>query len=70
MIAETWSSNPYLNGKNDFDYTQVAEVYPRFVFNDYLAATADLQYMKDKYNTVEDNDIDGIIAGVRMTVEF
>jgi len=59
----------YLNGKNDFDYSQVAELYWRVVFNDYFAATADVQYMQDKYNN-SDDDIDGIIGGVRATVEF
>jgi porin len=59
----------YLNGKNDFDHTQVIEVYWRFVLNDYFAATADLQYMKDKYNN-RDDDIDGIIGGIRLTAEL
>jgi porin len=59
----------YLNGKNDFDYTQVAEAYWRFVLNDYFAVTADLQYMQDKYDAGRD-DVDGFIGGVRMTAEF
>ena len=59
----------YLHVKNDFDYTQVAEVYWRFVLNEYFAATADLQYMQDKYDTGRD-DVDGFIGGVRMTTEF
>lgn len=59
----------YLNGKNNFDYTQVAEVYWRFVLNDYFAITADAQYMIDEYDTDED-DIDGFILGIRGAVEF
>ena len=59
----------YLNGKYDFDYMQVAEVYWRFVLNDYFAITADLQYMKDKYNTDQDK-VDEFMGGVRMTAEF
>ena len=59
----------YLNGKNEFDYTQVAEIYWRFVLNDYVATTVDFQYMKDKFDTNKD-DLDGIIAGVRLTTEF
>jgi hypothetical protein len=59
----------YLNGKNDFDYSQVAEFYWRVVFNDYFAATADVQYMQDKYDD-SDDDIDGIIGGIRASVEF
>jgi porin len=59
----------YLNGKNDFDYTQVAEVYWRFVLNDYFAVSADAQYMQDEFDSDED-DIDGFILGIRGTVEF
>ncbi len=60
----------WLNGENDFDYTQVAEVYWRFLLNDYFAVTADLQYMKDKYDTPDTDDLEGIIGGIRMTAEF
>jgi porin len=61
----------YLNGADDgdFDYTRVAEVYWRFVLNEYFAATADFQYMADEFNTDEE-DIDGFILGIRGTVEF
>jgi len=60
----------YLNGKNDFDYTQVAEAYWRFVLNDYFAVTADIQYMKDKYDVPGMDDLEGLIGGIRMTAEF
>jgi hypothetical protein len=65
----------YLDGPEQtdesIDYTQVAEGYVRFGLNDYLFMTFDLQYMKDKYvNTASENDVDGWIAGVRMTAEF
>jgi porin len=59
----------YLKGQNDFDYTQVAEIYWRFVLNEYSAVTADLQYMKDKFDTAGD-DIEGIIGGIRVSAEF
>lgn len=61
----------YLNGADDsdFDYTQVAEVYWRFVLNDYFAVTADFQYMADEFDT-DENDIDGFILGIRGAVEF
>ncbi len=61
----------YLNGADDggFDYTQVTEVYWRFVLNDYFAVTADFQYMADEFDTDEE-DIDGIILGIRGAVEF
>ena len=59
----------FLNGKNDIDRTQVAEVYWRMAFNDYFAATADFQYIQDKYEN-SDEDIDGIIGGIRLTVAF
>ena len=61
----------YLDGdrESDIDDTHVAEIYWRFVLNDFFAATADFQYMKDKYKTGVD-DIDGYILGVRGAVEF
>lgn len=59
----------YLDGKNDINYTQVAEVYWRLVLNNYLAVTADAQYMQDEYDT-DDNDTDGFILGIRGAVEF
>jgi Carbohydrate-selective porin, OprB family len=61
----------YLDGDedSDFDDTQVTEIYWRFVLNDYFALTADLQYMKEKYENDEE-DIDGFILGLRGVVEF
>ena len=59
----------YLNGQNDFDYSQVAEVYWRLALNDYVAVTFDAQYMQDKYNT-DNDDIDGFILGIRGAVRF
>jgi hypothetical protein len=59
----------WLNGKDDFDYTQVSEIYWRVVLNDYFAVSADLQYMQDNYDSGRD-DVDGFIGGVRMTAEF
>ncbi len=59
----------YLNGKNDIDHTLVSEFYWRFVLNDHLAVTADLQYIQEKYSTAQD-DIEAFIGGVRMTAEF
>jgi porin len=53
----------------DFDYTQVAEVYWRVVLNEMFAATADLQFMQDKFKN-SDDDIGGIIGGIRLTAEF
>ncbi len=61
----------FLNGENDFDYTQAAEVYWRVVLNDYLAVTADVQYMEDHFDTdEEDEDFSGFIFGVRLAAEF
>ena len=61
----------YLNGADDsdLDYTQVAEVYWRFVLNDYFAVTADFQYMEDKLGS-DDDDVDGLIFNIRGAVEF
>ena len=65
----------YLHGPEQTEesvkYTHVAEGYVRFGLNDFLSLTFDLQYMKDKYvDTAGDNDVDGWIAGMRMTAEF
>jgi hypothetical protein len=61
----------YLNGADDsdLDYSQVFECYWRFVLNDFFAFTADLQYVQDKYEN-NDDDIAGIIGGIRLTAEF
>lgn len=59
----------YLNGRNDFDATHVAEVYWRFALHEYFAVTADLQYVEDKLSN-EADDIRGLIAGFRLTTEF
>ena len=57
------------DSESDFDETQVAEIYWRFVLNDYFALTADLQYMKDEYIPPAD-DVEGFILGLRGVVEF
>jgi hypothetical protein len=59
----------YLDGGNTgLDNSQVLEAYARFVFNDYLAFTLDIQYMNDKYNSAE--DVDGFIYSIRAAAEF
>ncbi len=62
----------YLSGGNlDIDSTRAFEAYYRFVLNDYLGITADVQYMKDSYiNSVEDNNPRGWIVGLRLVAEF
>ena len=61
----------YLNGadESDFDYAQVVEIYWRFVLHEYFSLTADMQYMADEYDT-DEGDINGVILGIRGTVEF
>ena len=59
----------YLGGGNmGIDNSQVFEAYYRFVFNEYIAATADIQYMKDSME--EGCRTDGLIFGGRLTAEF
>ncbi len=60
----------YLIGKNEFDFTQVAEGYWRFVLNDYFALTLDAQYMQDAYKADDTDDLKGLIGGIRLTTEF
>ena len=59
----------YLEGGNTgIDHTQVFEVYARFLLNDYLAVTADIQYMDE---ALSDGDgPKGWIPGIRLTAEF
>ncbi len=59
----------YLDGGNqNLTFTQVAEAYYRFVFNDYLALTADVQYMHDKVR--DGQSPKGVILGLRAVTEF
>ncbi len=59
----------YLDGGNlDVDASHVAEVYYRFVVNDYLAITADLQFMKDDRDEIDSPD--GFIGGLRVVTEI
>lgn len=48
--------------------SQVFEIYYRYVFNKYFAATADIQYMKDSMN--DGKNTEGWIFGTRFTAEF
>ncbi|HYN79745.1 MAG TPA: carbohydrate porin, partial [Lamprocystis sp. (in: g-proteobacteria)] len=48
--------------------TNVFEAYYRFAFNDYLALSADVQYLKDKYRLGD--DVDGWVFGLRAVAEF
>ena len=55
-------------GSGTIALTRIAEGYYRLVFNPYLAMTADLQYMQDRY--LADTDIEGMIYSVRATFNF
>jgi porin len=57
-------------GNQDLDRTRVAEGYVRFGLNEHLAFTIDAQYMDDKYNDDAGDDVNGWIAGLRLTAEF
>lgn len=48
--------------------TNVAELYYRFAANDFLALTADIQYMADAYDTGQ--DIEGWIVALRLVAEL
>lgn len=63
----------YLEGGNgDVDATQVVEAYYRAVLNEFVAVTADVQYMDDDLITVDprQDDPDGWIFGLRFTAQF
>jgi porin len=55
-------------GSNNIEATDVAEIYYRFVLNEHLALTGDLQYMTDRYKT--GGGPEGWIFGLRATTEF
>jgi porin len=56
------------NGNGEIKDTHVAEAYVRFMLTDFLGLTLDAQYMRDRYD-VED-DVEGVVLGVRMAAEF
>jgi porin len=59
----------YLDGGSvDVSQSQVAEAYYRFVINDHLALSADIQYMQDDLRNRENPA--GFIYGMRLTAEF
>ncbi len=59
----------YIDGGNlDISHSQVAEVYYRFVINDHLALSADIQYLQDSLRNQADPA--GFIYGLRFTAEF
>jgi porin len=59
----------YLDGGNvGLRHTRVAEAYYRFVINDHLSLTADLQYMKDSLQDA--NGPEGLLFALRSTFEF
>lgn len=59
----------YLEGGDlGLNRTHVAEAYYRLAFNDYLALTADLQYMSDHYD--QGDTIEGWIFGMRAVAAF
>ena len=59
----------YLDGGNlDVRHTHVAEAYYRFVFNELLSLTADVQYMKDSLDNA--GGPDGFLFALRTTLEF
>jgi hypothetical protein len=63
----------YLDGGNlDIENTLVAEAYYRAVMNEYVAITADIQYMADDLITVDprQDNPDGWIFGLRIAAEF
>jgi len=60
----------FLDGGNTgIDNTQVFETYYRYTVNEFLAASADIQYMKD---SMEDSSetTDGWVFGGRLTAEI
>jgi Carbohydrate-selective porin, OprB family len=57
------------DGNEGLSRTQVYEGYYRLAMNDVFAATADIQYMDDKYVDVSSN-VNGWVYGIRLVAEF
>lgn len=55
-------------GKSSINSTRIAEGYYRWVFNPYLAMTADIQYMEDRYDQIPETA--GFIYSARASVNF
>ena len=59
----------YLEGGNaSLSNTRIAEAYYRLVLNPYVAITADIQFMQDRFRQTP--DISGFIYSLRGTVNF
>jgi porin len=59
----------YLDGGNSrLVNSRIAEAYYRMVINYYLAFTADIQYMRDKY--YQSAGVEGMIYSLRASVNF
>ncbi len=60
----------HVNGGNlDIEHTLVGELYYRFVADNILALTMDLQYLSENYRP-DSSTLDGFIAGLRLVAEF
>ena len=59
----------YLQGGGTaLDRTTLTECYYRLVMNPYVAMTADIQFMQDRYGTAA--DVEGVIYSLRTTLNF
>lgn len=59
----------YLDGGNlENARSEAIEAYYRLAINDYLALTADVQYLKDDY--LDRDDVEGWVLGMRAVVEL
>lgn len=57
-----------LSDEAPLDSTWIGEVYYRFVATEWLALTADIQYMNDHYRAGA--DVGGWVFGLRATVDY
>jgi porin len=55
-------------GQSSINSTRIAEAYYRWVFNPYIALTADVQYMEDRFNQAPETA--GFIYSARASVNF
>ncbi|MFH0725334.1 MAG: hypothetical protein V2B19_03105 [Pseudomonadota bacterium] len=57
-------------GNQGIDRTQVVEGYVRLPLNPVFAVTLDGQYLDDRYEESNGDNVDGWITGIRLTAMF
>jgi len=61
----------HVNGGNlEIEHTLVTELYYRYVVNEIVALTLDLQYLSENYRTPNTSTLEGYVLGLRLVSGF